>query len=453
MGLFFMGKSKKDNKFKETEIDELPEDWDVKTISEVCNISLGGTPKTEIEEFWNGKIKWASARDVANCKSRYVTLTERTITEKGVENSNAKIHPKNTIIITSRGTVGAIALLPEPMAFNQTCYGLQSKKEHDVMYVYYVLKDSINRLKSLSYGTVFETITIKTFNEIKIPLPPLPEQRAIAKILSDLDAKIELNHEMNKTLEAIGQAIFKHWFIDFEFPNEEGKPYKSSGGEMVYNEELGKEIPKGWKVGKIQDVASNKKNAIVDGPFGTQMKIKEYQNKGIPVIEMEYLEGYPFYKPFKNFISEKKFEEVKRSCVKKGDIVISKTGTLGLLGIMTDIYDEAVLVSRLAKISIDENKIGRYYLFLFLKLLYKEKYWDQISSGSTMPIINLGHIKSKEIIIPDKETLDKFETILETLYNSIFEHLLESQTLSAIRDSLLPKLMSGKIRVPIEVKT
>jgi type I restriction enzyme S subunit len=162
---------------------------------------------------------------------------------------------------------------------------------------------------------------------------------------------------------------------------------------------------------------------------------------------MEYLEGYPFYKPFKHFISEAKYQEVKRSSVKKGDIVISKTGTLGLLGIMTDIYDKAVLVSRLAKITIDEKKMSKYYLFLLLKRLFLEKYWDHISSGSTMPIINLTHIKSKEILIPSKDILNKFEALMNSFYTTIYNNLNEIQNLSSLRDSLLPKLISGKIRV------
>ena len=452
-----MTKKQTETKFKETEIGLIPEDWEVKELGELVIVKSGKRlPKGKRLVTYKTKHPYIRVCDLCNKSVKVSDVLF--IDDETYKKISKYIITKDDVYVSIVGTIGLVGTIPEELDnanLTENCARLTDIKNTMKEWISYFLntKKGQEQIFSLTVGTTQGKLALYRIKKIKIPLPPLPEQRAIAKILSDLDAKIELNHEMNKTLEAIGQAIFKHWFIDFEFPNEEGKPYKSSGGEMVYNEELGKEIPKGWKVGKIQDVASNKKNAIVDGPFGTQMKIKEYQNKGIPVIEMEYLEGYPFYKPFKNFISEKKFEEVKRSCVKKGDIVISKTGTLGLLGIMTDIYDEAVLVSRLAKISIDENKIGRYYLFLFLKLLYKEKYWDQISSGSTMPIINLGHIKSKEIIIPDKETLDKFETILETLYNSIFEHLLESQTLSAIRDSLLPKLMSGKIRVPIEVKT
>ena len=447
MGLFFMGKSKKDNKFKETEIDELPEDWDVKTISEVCNISLGGTPKTEIEEFWNGKIKWASARDVANCKSRYVTLTERTITEKGVENSNAKIHPKNTIIITSRGTVGAIALLPEPMAFNQTCYGLQSKKEHDVMYVYYVLKDSINRLKSLSYGTVFETITIKTFNEIKIPLPPLPEQRAIAKILSDLDSKIELNQQMNRTLEAIGQAIFKHWFVDFEFPNEEGKPYKSSGGEMVYNKELGKEIPKGWRVGKLGDYITQIESG--SRPKGGST------DSGIPSIGAENILGLGHYDySSTKYVPLAFYENMTQGKIKDFDVLLYKDGAqLGRTSIfgLGFPFKECCINEHVFIVRV-KSPLTQIYLYFWSTLPFVKDSIINLNTNSAQPGITKEGVKGLDILVPKEEITKKFETIVKQLVIKVFKNCLESQTLSSIRDSLLPKLMSGKIRVPVEVK-
>ena len=223
----------------------------LKKVSDICNIYLGGTPKTSISDFWNGDIKWATAKDVSNCQGRFIEETEKNITVKATLESNAKIYPKGTIVITARGTVGNIAILGRPMAFNQTCYGLEVKSQIDNVYVFYCLKNLFSEINALSYGTVFQTITIRTFDELLINVPPLDEQKAIAKILSDLDSKIELNKKMNRTLEAIAQAIFKHWFIDFEFPNEEGKPYKSSGGEMV-DSELGR-IPKGWEIGYLGD--------------------------------------------------------------------------------------------------------------------------------------------------------------------------------------------------------
>jgi len=300
-------------------------------------------------------------------------------------------------------------------------------------------------IRAIAVGATMPSINTTILSNIEIQIPSLDEQEKIAKILSDLDDKIELNDKMNHILVQIAQTIFKHWFIDFEFPNDKGKPYKSSGGKMV-DSDIGK-IPKGWKIGVLEDVASDEKNAIVDGPFGTQMKIGEYVDEGIPIIEMNFLEGYPFYKKFKKFITEDKYKEVERSAVKKNDIVISKTGTLGLLGIMTDLYDKAIIVSRLAKITVSNQKASLYYVFLSLLKMSRENYWNSQSSGSTMPLINLTHIKKASLIIPDIQIQNIFELQISNIYKMIHTNLKQNQTLSQLRDSLLPRLMSGKIQV------
>ncbi|MGI6483073.1 MAG: restriction endonuclease subunit S [Methanobacterium sp.] len=232
--------------FKETEIGLIPEGWKLKAFSDIVDIIGGGTPKTTMEEYWEGEIPWLSVVDFNN-EFRTVNETEKSITEMGLNNSSTKILKKGELIISARGTVGAIAQLGRDMAFNQSCYGLRAMKTMtDNDFIYYLLKYSLNILKQTTHGSTFDTITKNTFDLLKVPLPPMKEQIKIASILSVLDDKIELNHRMNQTLEAIGQAIFRHWFVHFEFPNSEGQPYKSSGGEMV-DSELG-EIPKGWEI-------------------------------------------------------------------------------------------------------------------------------------------------------------------------------------------------------------
>jgi type I restriction enzyme S subunit len=214
-------------------------------VSEITDIVIGGTPKTNKPEYWGGTIKWASAKDISNCKGRYIYETEKTITQEGLKNSAAKLLPENTIVITSRGTVGEMCLLPYPMSFNQTCYGLITKEGVDPLFLFYKLKTLMGKINSLSYGTVFDTITKRNFDDLRITLPSLPEQQKIASILSAFDDKIELNNQMNRTLEEMASAIFKSWFVDFE-------PFQD--GEFEYSEELGREIPKGWKVKRIGEV-------------------------------------------------------------------------------------------------------------------------------------------------------------------------------------------------------
>jgi type I restriction enzyme S subunit len=191
-------------------------DWKVVAVSEAAEPVLGGTPSRSIPEYWNGEISWITAKDVVAAKGRYVTEAAQTITIQGLQESAAKIMPTGTVVITARGTVGAIAQLGKEMAFNQTCYGFIPRKNVDQNFLFYALKAALSDIRGISYGTVFDTITMQSFDHLKILLPDLPEQRAIAHILGTLDDKIELNRRMNETLEAMARAIFKSWFVDFE---------------------------------------------------------------------------------------------------------------------------------------------------------------------------------------------------------------------------------------------
>lgn len=190
-------------------------EWQTMKLSEIINIMGGGTPKRSEPIYWNGNIPWLSVSDFNN-DFRYVNSTKETITELGLRKSSTQLLSPSQIIISARGTVGCLAQVSVPMAFNQSCYGLEGKDgivEND--FLYYLLKKSIAELRQKTHGAVFDTITRDTFNHLTVSYPPLEKQRKISNILGTLDNKIQLNTQTNQTLEAIAQAIFKHWFIDF----------------------------------------------------------------------------------------------------------------------------------------------------------------------------------------------------------------------------------------------
>ena len=171
-------------------------------LSEIMDIIGGGTPKTTQEEYWNGNIPWLSVKDFNN-DLRYVYKTEKTITELGLLNSSTKMLQRNDVIISARGTVGEIASIPFPMAFNQSCYGLRAKQSIiDSDFLYYLLKYSVNTLKKNTHGSVFDTITRGTFESIEGDIPSFDSQKRIASMLSDIDRKIELNTQINNNLAA-----------------------------------------------------------------------------------------------------------------------------------------------------------------------------------------------------------------------------------------------------------
>ncbi len=402
---------KQQTKLKQTEIGEIPEDWEEKKLSELMEIVGGGTPKTTNKSYWGGDICWLSVTDFNNGR-RYVYDTEKKITKEGLENSSTKILKKDMLIISARGTVGEIAQLAKDMAFNQSCYGLNAKKESTNDFLFYLIKYHLAKLKNHSYGSVFDTITTKTFDEILIRLPSLKEQQSIAKILSDLDSKIELNQKMNKTFEAIGQALFKHWFIDFEFPNEKGKPYKSSGGDMV-DSEIG-DIPKGWKVEKAINLFKLE--------YGWHLPEWDRKEGKIPVYGSGGLSGFH-----------------NESFVKGFGIIIGRAGKIGSDSVYYS-HKEFCPIETTYYVSI-ENKLLVRYLYFFIKTM------SMVNTGSSVPNLSRNSIHNSEIIIPDFKIIEKFDRVVEKLFDMKYKNEEEIKNLYQIRDSLLPQLMSGKIRV------
>lgn len=188
-------------------------EWKEYKLGEIIKIVGGGTPKTSECRYWNGNIPWLSVVDFNNDR-KYVYETEKHISIEGLNNSSTKILSKGDIIISARGTVGAMAMLGKDMAFNQSCYGIQPTKLVDRDYLYYLLFSSVQELKHNSHGGVFDTITRDTFDTIEILLPPLSEQKRIVSILGSLDDKIDLLHRENETLEAMAETFFRKWFIE-----------------------------------------------------------------------------------------------------------------------------------------------------------------------------------------------------------------------------------------------
>ena len=176
-------------------------EWKECTLNSIIDLIGGGTPKTSKAEYWNGDIPWLSVKDFNN-DNRYVYETEKNITKLGLDNSSTKLLQKDDIIISARGTVGEMAMLPFPMAFNQSCYGIRGKEGINQIFLYYLIKNCIHRLKAITHGSIFDTITRDTFSNITVLVPNTEMQQAIASILINIDDKIEENQKINKNLAA-----------------------------------------------------------------------------------------------------------------------------------------------------------------------------------------------------------------------------------------------------------
>ena len=266
-------------------------------------------------------------------------------------------------------------------------------------------------------------------------IPSLTEQRAIAAVLSSLDDKIELLREQNKTLEAIAQAIFKHWFIDFEFPDKNGNPYKSSGGKMIESE-LG-DIPEGWRVGKIID--------LIDILSGFAFSSSDFLQDGkYKLVTIKNVQDRYFDSETKDRLSTLPAKMPDYCKLDTSDILLSLTGNVGRTCLVNG--ENFLLNQRVAKLKA-KNQID--YAFTYLLFLQNSIFSLLQSTASGTAQQNLSPIQTKEIeiIIADRKTLDQFGMVANKLIQKVNDNNSQIQTLSALRDSLLPKLVSGKIRV------
>lgn len=249
-------------------------------LTDIAEVIVGGTPKTSVAEYWNGDIPWLSVKDF-NKVTRYVLTTEKKISMEGLQKSSTNLLKKDDIIISARGTVGALAMIKTPMAFNQSCYGIRVNAEKvSPAYLFYSLKTKIKALKAASHGSVFDTITLDTLNGLDFELPSLNEQLCASNFLSLLDEKIELNNSINRNLDALARQLYDYWFVQFDFPDESGRPYRTSGGKMVWNNRLKRNIPEHWEVVNIFDSV----DVQYGFPFSTDSFVD--QDSDVPVVRI-----------------------------------------------------------------------------------------------------------------------------------------------------------------------
>lgn len=307
-------------------------------------------------------------------------------------------------------------------------------------------------VRNIAVGATMPSLNTKILSRLEIHAPDVVTQQEIAKILSSIDDKIELNNAINNNLEEMAQALFKHWFVDFEFPNENGEPYRSSGGEFVESE-LGL-IPKGWKAGSFQDLVID----TVGGDWGKEKPEGNYvqdvfciRGADIPEIAKGSMGKVP-----QRYILQK---NAAKKSLSHGDIIVEISGgsPTQSTGRSTLIIDE--VLSKFSSPVVCTNfcraikpKVGfSEFMYCYMTYLYNEDVFFQYENGTTgIKNLDIGSLFSvNKIVIPAEAVLQQFSNQYRTIYSTI-QHLgREADNLAQIRDTILPKLMSGEIRVPI----
>ncbi len=393
---------------------------------------IEGIPLVRTTDIENGKLKLNQAKKIS--ESTYKEWTKR-------------LEPKSGDIILAReAPIGEAGYVPKGQ---KVCLGQRTvlirvnPKQAHSRYVLYLLcsKEVRFKMASLAAGSVVQHLNMEDIRALPLgSLPIIEVQRNIADFLGAIDDKITINQKMNCTLEAVGAALFKRWFVDFEFPNQEGKNYKSTGGKMEYNEDLQKEIPQGWKVVCIEDVAE-----VIGGGTPSTKVSSYFTTDGFPWLTPKDLSGFEgkFIAKGANDLTSDGLKNSSAKIMPKGTILFTSRAPIGYMAISLN----DIATNQGFKSLVPRKNMKSEYLYQYLKRI--TPYIQSISSGSTFGEVSGSTMKQIKVLLPWLDLLQKFESLMVPINLRIINNSSNSRTLKELRDLLLPKLMSGKIRVPI----
>ena len=325
---------------------------------------------------------------------------------------------------------------------NNHAHILGKKKGYNLRYIYYLL--SILDLRGYITGSAQPKLNQENLASIQLQLPNINRQNKVAQILSCIDNKIEINNKINSELEAMEKVIYNYWFLQFEFPNEQGRPYKSSGGKMVWNEELKREIPVGWKVKKIGETFSSSR--------GISYNSKNLGEKGVPMINLASFKPGGGYKieGIKKFTGD--YDEDK--CLKAYDLVICNTqqtaidyskDIIGNAFLIPDIFESDIVSSHHVTTIKVKNENIKYYLCSLFNTKHFHRYIAGFTNGTNILGLLFNGVENYKSEIPDEKTLERYSIFCRDIEKRKSQIIKENHELTSLRDFLLPLLMNGQV--------
>jgi type I restriction enzyme S subunit len=331
-----------------------------------------------------------------------------------------------------------------PLILAQRVACLRAKETLNQVFLYYCIHN--NRFEEFVFriqtGSSVPHISKTQIEEFTIPYHDISTQKAIAKVLSDLDAKIELNNRINRELEAMAKTLYDYWFVQFDFPNEQGRPYKSSGGKMVYNAELKREIPEGWENGTLGDISD-----LVRGVTYDASDIKEENDYDvIPILRATNISGNVI--DLDNMVFVPKQNVSANQVLNKFDILITmSSGSKDHIGKNGFFYfDKEVAFGAFCAKIVAKDKY-RFYVYSYTQSDFMFSTIKNECLGTNINNLNGSLVKGFKIVIPPVDLVEKFNNEVLSIYEMIGNNHKQNQQLSELRDWLLPMLMNGQVMV------
>lgn len=407
-------------------------EWKEVTLGDLCEIS--SSKRIFAKEYQSDGVPFYRGKEIIAKQKGNAISNELFISRNRYEEIKARygVPQQRELLLTSVGTLGVPYVIKEEEFYfkdgNLTWFRHFNGLDVEYLYYWFLSPYGKNEINTKAIGSTQKALTIDSLSKFDIKIPAnLDDQRRIASILSSLDRKIELNNKINADLEEMAQAIFKNWFVDFE-------PFKD--GKFV-DSELGM-IPEGWKVGRLDDIAD-----VVGGSTPSKAKPEYYTQKGIAWLTPKDLSNHPavYTSRGEMDITEEGYNSTSTKLMPKGTVLFTSRAPIGYISIaQNDICTNQGFKSVVPK------KAGTCFLYCFLKYVTPEI--ENKSTGSTFKEASGALMKSLQVIMPEQKVFEEFEEIVSPLFARIESLEKESSRLSLLRDTLLPRLMSGELEVP-----
>lgn len=412
--------------------------WKYEKLSKLCfriGDGLHGTP-SYVEDsgiyFINGN----------NLKNGRIEITNNTkcVSEEELQNNFIELN-ENSLLLSINGTLGSMAFYRnERVMLGKSSAYLNFKSPINKFYYYYFQLPFVQEyFFNVATGSTIKNLSLKSIQDFEVPFPESNEWKGIASVLSALDSKIELNNRINAELEAMAKTLYDYWFVQFDFPDKNGKPYKSSGDKMVWNEELKREIPEGWEKGNLFSLGE-----IIGGSTPPR-EIEEYFTANgtawITPKDLSLNTGNKFISKGELDVSEKGIKAASLNIMPKGTILLSSRAPVGYLAISR----ESVTTNQGFKSFVPNKGFSTEFVYYSIKNMIPAI--ENNAVGSTFKEISAATLKTIPICLPDKKVVEIHSEIVKPIFERQNNLEIENQKLTELRDWLLPMLMNGQVKV------
>ncbi|GAA7518088.1 restriction endonuclease subunit S [Helicobacter pylori] len=392
-------------------------EWQTFCLKDLGKIVGGATPPTNNPKNYGNKIAWITPKDLSTLQRRYIKKGSRNISRLGFKSCSCVLLPKHAILFSSRAPIGYVAIAEKRLCTNQGFKSIIPNKKIYFEFLYYLLKYHKDNISSIGGGTTFKEVSGATLGLFQVKIPPTYyEQQKIARTLSVLDQKIENNHKINELLHKILELLYEQYFVRFDFLDENNKPYQTSGGKMKFSKELNRLIPNGWSV-----------------RFLNHKIVSTYQPKTISKTLLNNSYSYSVYGGG-GIIG--RFTEYNHE---QSEFIISCRGQCGISYLT---LPKSWITSNAMVIRPTKSYTSKTYLYHTIK---KYKLTNYIT-GSVQPQITRQNLSTMPILIPKRKILNKWNNISSLLWNLIHNNMQATQTLTALRDFLLPLLLKQQVK-------